>query len=541
MSRKEQNKRSNSNFGADSSSKNASESTKHESRQKDKYRRTSSRNSTSSNTSYGGSMCNDPSWYIPTDQNINDVASFSYSMPVGATLPMGKEFSGISSSAAVKRAAGVMVFDMIPTVGLSVDQYSPLNAAANNIYNEIRRANSGTKVYDAPDCMQLMIAIASIYSAVSWAQRVYGVANVYSTNNLYMPRAIIEGMGVDFDDVLNHMSDFRAALNQIVLSVNTYNVPKNIPLFKRWWSVYENIYTDSNTTKFQMYMANPAGFFVYDDKSTDLAVWDLTKLTGVTPGTKIKTSNIISMLQLMLSKLTYSEDARTISADIEKAFGGGGLYSVPMIPENYTVPPTRSDELRTQFMNAVNVDAKAWTYKIQQDATRGFLTSTFSCISNSYVPYTGKWLNFHSDGVTPADAMVASRLIPSFNKAPVVRSEGKEFVHSFSSLPSEVVSNIRIVSLLDNGLSSIDTKLPSTINLNVGETLDTFTALTMWSQFDWAPAITVVAATADSFFTGNYLGFMMDIDTGTYISPEDIAKLNTMALFGLLGIPNIRG
>lgn len=517
-----------------------------------------------------GNNCNDPSWYVPTDQNISDVANYSLNNILGTDYKLDSTYrksQAVSATAGYGYTAvpGVYSIMLCPSVGVSQDPGSAVNMAATDLYNEIRRANSGTKVYDAPDCMQLMIAVASVYSMISWAQRLYGIANVYSSTNAYLPRTLLEANMVDPNSILGNMNTFRTRLNNLVLQANTFNVPKTIPLFQRWYSMYTKVYADSNSPRAQLYQYIPYGFYVYDDKSTDLMLRQVTKSNYTN---SLTYEDVLDYIEHAINQLVYSEDARTISADIEKAFGAGGLYNLGMIDESYSVIPDLSDEMRSQIMNARIVFPAIWKKEglpivnsVSQDPTRTYLTSNFYIDINA--KYCGNeggwWLNTHSSTLAPQEVMTSTRLIPVYeNESYSKTTNGNETYEWVRARLHSCGSEVPVAGIISTNTLGTTGELHTvhtacaTSNLLPKSGADNalIAKISMNATFDWSPRMNfyhLTSASADALKSGSvnaqisYLSSHFDYDNGCMLSPEDLERLHNTALLGEFGIPKIRG
>lgn len=495
--------------------------------------------------------CNDPEWYVPTDRNLADVASFSYNTILGQSTgnsgvytPTGNGFGNY--------VPGIASFRLIPTIGFATDETSPVNIAAINLYSDIRRANSGAKNYDAPDLMSVILAMGQVYSCMSWLFRIYGLTNVYSSQNRYIPRALVTAQGVNFDSILENQADFRARLNTLVLQVNSIYVPKGMPLFDRWWRIYEKIYADSSTATAQIYQAIPVGFYLRDDTTGDLT---FTQLPWTDANNhQLDYQTLITYATNMVNSLLYSEDVGTISGDVLKAFGDSGIYRLPMIPEDYVVTPDLSDEIRSQFENAkvFNLNLSNSSLIITQNADKAYLEASYTLINNHGCPGMsgGKLLNFHKSDITPADSMVASRFVPGV-KACVYSGNGWDI--TLSSVGSEIVASVIITTFQGDGLHHFFYGGSAVINTNnkaqlPGIDYNTFFELRYISAFDWFPEIRLYLADqpAESGVPSNgtndidivsYWGSILDYDKYTYLSEKNIDDLNAIATLGLFGIP----
>lgn len=500
--------------------------------------------------------CNDPSWYVPTDQTLVDVASISYNNPLG--LKTGNEGkytmyynTGTSKYTIANRVPGVASIELIPTIGSAIDETSPVNIAAMNIYSAIRRANSGAKNYDAPDLMQTILAVSSAYSAISWLMRLYGYANVYSSVNRYIPKCLIEANHVDFESILSNLQDFRTRINLLVLQLNAIYVPKGLPLFDRWFHMYEKCYADSMTPQAQIYQYVPGGFFSRDDTTGDL---NFMKLPYHNTSKLMPYNEIINYVSGLINSLLYSEDVGTMSGDILKAFGEGGIYAAPMLPDNYAVVPDLSDEIRTQFENAVilGIDYSRTNLVIEQDTNKTYLQSTYQISTFGQVGgnSNGKFINFHKSEITPADTMVATRLAACFTSK---RNSNNEWDVKLNAFGSEIAANCIIstyVTETDGSQSVMHLPVFTFANIaNDAHTDASFAALTILqkvqlaSAFDWFPEIRLNVQTKDTALSGNpitylqYMGSSWDYDRGTYIDEYRLGLMHEAALFGEFGIP----
>lgn len=122
---------------------------------------------------------NDPSWYAANSALLRDSASFSFNNPLGNRITL----SGAPSSVSISRTfaiPGVYAIYCGPSIGRSLDNSSPVNIAARNIYSFVRHANSGHSNYDAPDLMLYLLAMDQLYSGLAFMSRAYGVMSQYS-------------------------------------------------------------------------------------------------------------------------------------------------------------------------------------------------------------------------------------------------------------------------------------------------------------------------------------------------------------------------
>lgn len=500
--------------------------------------------------------CNDSSWYIPTDQNVKDVANFSYNTILGYDTNNANIYTIDSIESQTERVIpGIATYFMLPTVGISTDETSAMNIAAVDLYGSIRRHISGSRSYDPSDLMQVIIGIASCYSALNWAFRIYGLCNTYSSQNRYIPRYLVQAQKVNFDDVLAHMADFRSTLNRLALQIASINVPKNIPLFDRWWHIYDKIYADSNTPQAQIYLCAPSGFLYREDTSGSLS---FHQLPAFVTDKLMTVDDITTYLTQQVNSLLYSEDVGTISGDVLRAFGDSGVYRINMIEESYSVVPDLSDEIREQLENArlFCLDLSRTGFTISQDTTKKYLETNYTLSGYPTFGFYGgnKCLNFHKTSISNEDALTASRLIPGV--ASVTFNSNNEWDITLSSTGSEIVAQCVITTCLPN----MEGKPVAVENNYIAGTIFkdqeaeglgvSFRHLTTIaakvSAFDWFPEVRLGRcyiptpnANSNDYESLRYESSILDWDRYTMLSEQSIDLLNLTSTFGLFGVPRV--
>lgn len=580
---------------------------------------------------FTGSSDNDPSWYTPNNQLIKDVASFPMTLRSGAPLnlnPRASESAGsqMQTTQGLEYVPGILTLYTMPMFGPTSDNYDAINTAANAFFVELRRATSGTSYYEDADAMLYLLAGANILSAYAFAVRVYGLINYYRLENAYTPKALVRAMGVDYDDISNNIANFRASLNQFAYRLQSIALPKVTDYITRAVFMYENVYMDAESSKAQYYMYSPCGFYCYSEggNTTETAVgqlkfielnrWSSTYASAnsvpVTPQLGLLTADdIISMLNSLLNPILESQDMGYIMADILKAYGNGSMYTVSPIAETYTNAPVYNKEVLMQMENAhiygYERVAAGVTQSVQINETSlqpYFYANTknsFSTVASGITQPDIAWqyptlsqflideqipLNFHFDGVTPENIMVATRLSSSGSKLVQLPSvpglttklnytaPGANLALQPISCGSDIVVNGRISyynTTYDSGVQSTFSSMlvTKTIVSHVSSsTLDTsiessamlayINQVQLLANFDWHPRVDVcignfvVSPTTVSQSTVYPLGYYIkgtssnlhvpyttrgtwDLDNYTTMSSAELERIHNIAIWGL--------
>lgn len=301
---------------------------------------------------------NDWRWYAQNEQMLKDTASFPYTWPLGHKLELGSYAPEVNKGS----IPGIMVIDTSASFGWSDNENSPINIAARNIYSYVRHANSGHANYDSPDLMLYLTAMDSAYAYLAWMKRVYGVAMTYSYTNRYYAKAMVKAMGVNYDNLVANLADFRAYINTYAIKIGSLVVPASMSYTAKHVWMYSGYYLDSNQDKAQTYFFNPRGFFVFslDTNGAGQLVYsqltkhvpnaDVTRVTD-TSATLLAVSEIVAYGSSIIDPILAEEDFAIMGGDILKAFGSQNVYMVSQIPEDYVVYPSFDEEVLDQIQN----------------------------------------------------------------------------------------------------------------------------------------------------------------------------------------------
>lgn len=400
---------------------------------------------------------NDPAWYAQNPQILKDSASFSYNYPLGSRLNFGSNAAAANMNST--SLPGIMAIYTTPAFGQSLHANSPINTAARNIYSFVRHANSGHSNYDAPDLMLYLTAMDNLYSFVSFLKRAYGVMMPSYYTNRYMPKALIESMHLDYDDLNVHLNDFRSFINRLALRIGSMCIPASMSYMARHMWMYEHIWTDDTSDKAQVYLYSPHGFYRYSldkDMAGQLEYKDL-----FTDGhANLTFAQLVDYGESMLEPILSSEDMNIMSGDILKAFGAENLYKINMIDEAYLVMPEYSMEVLDQIQNCTLIGHYSGTPTLHQDATKGYLVFDPD-FDPMYQPQTGVYpglnvmvtdrlVTFPHGDIKPEDTMVATRLTNILDvNASRSRSGGQPPVIKCPTMGSEIAHHATIYNYQD--------------------------------------------------------------------------------------------
>lgn len=455
---------------------------------------------------------NDVSWYVNNDQMLKDVASIPFSRRAGT--PFTFQFGNRVNSKLLQ--GGVASISYMPVIGSSVDGVaSPVNIAMKSVYSYVRHANSGSKVYDAPDLMMYLLAMDSAYALWSWCVRLIGTANLYNMQNSHYPTNLAKAMGVAspmLAELQTYLSTFRTKVNQFAIRLNSFAVPTKFSTYIRHMWLNQNVFLDGTDPKAQVYIFNPIGFYYYDESVTPGRLAVAARPTTL--------EDTIRLMDSLLDKLFSSEDIGVMSGDILKAYGPSNLFALGTIDESYVTQPAYDENILMQIENCtITGEDKALQYTITQNGATGAIIQngiTSEHMKGDHI------LNFHKSDVTPADVMEATRLVAA--------ADG-----------DNVYTGSEVVAAIDIFYGVADRNLVAHCagpNFSRDTTTEGLKTIFLASNFKQFPLLYLdlnqgASDTCKDVVAGG------NMDNFTMVSVDQVRNLHTAALMGMYGIPYV--
>lgn len=444
---------------------------------------------------------NDYEWYSQFPEVIDSANKIPF------TYANGMELGdlGVGSKYWLPSLPGIMTLQYYGHFGHNLSADAPINMAARNMYNIMRRNKSGTSYYEAPDLMVYLCAASELKALFAELRRVYGIMNISTPVNKYIARHIVNALGYDYEDLLKNFALFRSFYNLSVRKVQSFVVPGTLRLAVRREWMNENIFTDGDTLKAQMYVFKPKGYWVFSDTAQDTgsALWYYAPPATGANG-KRNYADIMATVRTLIDPITGSTMFSKISADIDFVFSGKTV-SIPLIAEDYQTNLTYSREVLSQIENATNIASIMYDGAVASDTMPPEISGTWlkqnlsNLTKGSYLQYVGaikpktatnlqsryltsKMLNIHDDP-NPQMAAIASRLVTLTSKTTTPY---------FTGGTETLVGCTMYVRSESDPLSSYD------LNVSMDSEMDILTiceTIQAWTTFDWAPALSLNAVT----------------------------------------------
>lgn len=527
---------------------------------KPKFRKRETEESSEDKFQKGRSKINDPSWYVKEPQLAKDVASFSFNNALGAQYILTDDTQSsvdqivgteeglkVTPQNITDDIPGILVLPSAPAVNPSSNAYSALNLATKDLYKRVRKMNSGSTNYDAPDLMLYILAMDSIYSSIFFLQRIYGCANVYSQVNRFVGDAFIEAQGVYPETVRRNLADFRARINMLITKVSAFATPTDMALFKRHSWMYQGMYTDEAVKKAQVFMYVPSYVYKYNEISGQPGFLEPHFLSGVYARSGIRhrtsrtvgdddelitISDLCDKVEEMIQAVVESQDMNTMSGDILKAYGDN-VWRMTLIDENYATVPIYSDEVLDQIHNTTYIGSVPLIVtKNGDDYTSSYSTDSLKItqvvdVAGNYLVYQpivgGTHMAFNTildmseDNPTPERVLVATRNMVCGD---VYTAKTGPVYTRIYTCGSDMVFFGVMYAMSSNGL----------VHFSIGRSDQTLADYPRYAKFHRAPLIYYMASNTELD------GVYGELGNFTLISHNDMRKLHESATLSLLGV-----
>lgn len=425
----------------------------------------------------------------------------------------------------------IMTFDFVPSIGTTIDGNASVNRAFNSLFGELYARTTGTPPIQQADVAMFITSLASVSVLIAHVKRALGVSQLYSNLNYLYPHILLQSMHLDDSSIIGHQDEVRYALNDCILNFNNLKVPNVMDIYVRQYALAHNVYADEDDVMSQLFLFNPAGYYVYDD-SLSRCTWKTFNYSS-----DLNVSVFIDAINECLESWRNSSDLGLISGTIQRAFAETETISLDYVREGDVVVPTPDRNIFWQIENMV-VQPVVWSsLDISQDPVQNILICTPEPAAPTLYEDCGPWvylnvglddvvLNSYDNNTGDEFIMESTRLIPYYS------AELDQVM-----FPTEFVVNSKIIYVLTSEVGTLKTEKYTFYSTQVYGDTTTVTdmATTNWmhsmlSQFKHHPRIRTWY-TPGSLETGNmhFSGMFGDLYRFTTIDNAALDGLDRCA------------
>lgn len=479
-----------------------------------------------------------PMWMRGDLQIVRDSVAMSYNTQLGTTVQTLDDTSGLAIACDGVASPGVMSIRVMPAIGYSGAMNDPANVSAGNQFAYMRTQQVRPSAYVAADFMVYNLAMDSLFSFYSFLTRAYGCLSTASVKNRYMPEVVIEAMGLDYEDFLMHLADFRWYINNVASRLTKFVVPKTSEYFQRHMWMYSGIYADSMSTKSQLYMFVPEFFYKFENGNEDYPGGHLIPVEFCRSGeaTKLTFAEVRAKFESMLTAILASQDAATMSADIIRAWGLENALQVWQIPDDYVVLPVFAPEVLSQIQGATLVGYPVTeTCVIAEDPSIDGGPLMCDPWFRNYSPGLGgkRLINQYTEEVDPAQSMLSTRLMAiNTDELYEIGQSSRNWKSRLNFFGSEIATTATMFTLIHN-VYITRTEVAHLMWDESGTEVDSFIPRLIGLQrFGQHPVTRLIRGVPNSPDLADYIyyGECTDLDNYTFVTEDVLEKAHVTTL-----------
>lgn len=229
-----------------------------------------------------------------------------------------------------------------------------VNLMASKVYTTLSSFTGRTASYACQDVAQMILAIAGVAEQVETIRRAFGLALTFNYRNRSMPMGLIHSMGINPQDLADHLSAYRMRFNVAIARINQIPLLENIEFIRRSKEEYKNIYIDHNSAMAQMFYYMPQYYFWLDEVGNDNgSILKAEPFSNATNTADDTMDTWLSHLEKSITALLESSTLNFIYADLLNMANKLGVktWQFEFLAENYTVFPLFSPIALHQFHN----------------------------------------------------------------------------------------------------------------------------------------------------------------------------------------------
>lgn len=313
---------------------------------------------------------NDPNWYFTSTELAAQAGELSMQEVLGngalideANIPtcgvvylnpcpgVSYDFTGFSSTPDWSRTniTGAIANEILPQ---NVSVNDGANLMAFKMYTLMSSFTGRTSTYGPQDLLIMILAISQVAAISEHIRRAFGMVLTVNARNRALPKGMIGAMGINVDDFIQNLADYRMRFNVQMTRINQIPLLDNIGFIRKCRDMYQKVYVDSDSAMAQNWFFAP------------WSTWELDEMSSE-EGSFLKTIDLPhaysdSTMGVWLNKLTHMIDAILSSSTMQIVYSDlinlANKVSVPTwqfdyLAENYVVLPEYNRNAQLQLHN----------------------------------------------------------------------------------------------------------------------------------------------------------------------------------------------
>lgn len=455
---------------------------------------------------------------------FSSVTKFSWATILGVPKKVWHMFQDaeIMNNTQVLNPSQVMTIDVTVGPGWAENTGDGVNRGLSQTMSKIRAALSTSNIgFETADLGIFFSSTSSIAAMIGYVKRLLELRLQWRDRNYAYPRGLIQALGQDWDDIMNHINEYIARLNAAIDQYNQMGLLDAFDLYGREYAMFHSVFMDEDSEYGQMYMFSLNNYYLYSDTSEpSQAISTLFDKTSF--------STMMECIEKAIAAWLGSSDFYQINGTLLRAFKEAPRQRIPNITLTDTVEPVVDRDFLMQIMNMSVIPGTLTNLNITQDPTQqNFIvwTPKTGVLATGEWPYVAAggtecvWRLFEND-VTPEDNMELTRLWNFYNPSTgFLEGCGSEIVTGFYLWQYDTEQNI----------SSSQHFISNTLLSNSTSFISRIAAL---SPFRYIPPIHLVrpqTGSGETTVPAQYFGMLGDQYNWMVYSKNDWLELQKSA------------
>jgi hypothetical protein len=204
---------------------------------------------------------NDFSWYNMAPEALKSAATISFRESIGKPVRLTGGVDVLTP--------GICILNTLFGPGYAEDDQDPINLAIKEVQTFITSRLNKNWSYPAPDIALCVLGYEELARFYYEACRAVRLMTDFDMDNNYKPKALVEALGFDYEDIMNNMSDWLSELDQEYAMFKAFPIPKDFPLVEKHLWFVSNIFGDTSTKKHQIYAFRSTGWRIFVETHDD--------------------------------------------------------------------------------------------------------------------------------------------------------------------------------------------------------------------------------------------------------------------------------
>lgn len=504
------------------------------------------------------SKTNDVSWYSKNPEMLERAARMSFGTPNGYTSSL---FDGDTTTTSKLFTPGIAVLYYTHGTGNAYAQSDAVQTAMFSLYSVLRSKQTSYSTFSPEDYMMYLLAINEVYIMYSQLARAYGLMNTINAESLYQPKKLIEALGFNYADLVRNRRDIPNVLDSIAAQLAPYHVPDVLPYMQREFWLPSGVYSDSATSKHQLYAFKPTIYRTWDDmfatgSKLQAHPYKWVDADGnIDPEATYTLNEYQELVNSVINCLIQSEDVGVLSSNVLLAYGAENLYTLGAFDPNYAILPTTDYTVLAQIENAkiVGPAETMSSFDIQQ----------FNELNNSHIYYEPQFPVYkvagskvqdpramqsviiaHTNDTNPEFVIEATRLMYQGTSGDTYLEldYGTEFIQAITVISSATTHDYFTLGRVHLNGGALNSPLDYELGvISLTDTKDpamkgTLDRLAVLENFDWFPTVMIGYEYGGGATAGLRVWPLWDLDQYSKVSGEDLSILHYVALLSMFDV-----